>query len=212
MSDYAEKRTASYIPRQPLGLPRGTIRAILAGCIVGLFCLLLWLPADTYVKIPLFLYGLTGVVMMFFVMHLAPRPRAEVAESVGNWVGQVLFRVMLLGAVAATIILLYLRNPELLRDRLTPSPEQMKSWTEMLLCVGGGFMIGYLLSITPLRSSSLFQDVVAWLSNLAILGLVVCVLIYAVIKPTMAQDWDPVGWECGMAAVISFYFGSRSGS
>src|SRR5438132_3646715 len=40
------------VPRHPLGLPQGSVRAVLSLTIVGLFWLLLLLPADKDVQIP----------------------------------------------------------------------------------------------------------------------------------------------------------------
>ena len=54
--------------RQPLRLPAGSVRALLALLIAGLFWLLLLLPAEKQIPIPLFLYFLAGMVLLFVTL------------------------------------------------------------------------------------------------------------------------------------------------
>jgi hypothetical protein len=57
-----------------------------------------------------------------------------------------------------------------------------------------------------------FQDVLAWFSLLAVLGLAVEVLMLVVINPGLPPEkrLNLPTWQTWLAAVISFYFGVRS--
>src|SRR5436190_1513765 len=67
MSNVAEQ-DVSFV-RHPLGLPPGSVRAVLALMIAGLFWLLLALPDEYPEKVPLFIYVLLGLVFLFFGSH-----------------------------------------------------------------------------------------------------------------------------------------------
>jgi hypothetical protein len=57
-----------------------------------------------------------------------------------------------------------------------------------------------------------FQDVLAWLSLLAMLGMVVEFLIHLVINPNLAPERQLhlPHWEGFLAGLVAFYFGARS--
>ena len=58
------------VPRQPLGLPAGSVRALLTFMILGLIWALLLLPEEKEVKIPLYLYYLMFLILgHFFAAH-----------------------------------------------------------------------------------------------------------------------------------------------
>ncbi|MCX7666333.1 MAG: hypothetical protein N2112_12395, partial [Gemmataceae bacterium] len=56
-------------PRAPLGLPPGSVRGILAIVSVIQLWLLLLLPDERAIPIPLNLYFLLALVLIFFVAH-----------------------------------------------------------------------------------------------------------------------------------------------
>src|SRR4051812_9424225 len=55
--------------RHPLGLPPGSVRATLALMITGLFLLILALPASRAIEVPLFLYFLLSLLLVFVTAH-----------------------------------------------------------------------------------------------------------------------------------------------
>ena len=74
-----------------------------------------------------------------------------------------------------------------------------------------GFTLGYLLRLGPWRRSAAFQDVLAWLSLLAMIGLAVETIIIVFINPSLqVGDLNLKTWEAILTAVVSFYFGARS--
>ena len=78
-----------------------------------------------------------------------------------------------------------------------------------------GLFVGRLVRLTQ-RGSKVapywFQDILAWLSLLAVLGLVVEVLILVVINPGLSPEkrLNLPAWQAWLSSIISFYFGVRS--
>src|SRR5262245_7370799 len=63
--------------RHPLGLPPGSVRALLSLIICGLFWVLILLPPEKAVPIPVFLYFLLSLILVFFVAHGSTIGRAS---------------------------------------------------------------------------------------------------------------------------------------
>jgi hypothetical protein len=78
-----------------------------------------------------------------------------------------------------------------------------------------GVLIGHLVRFAQRGTGVIpywFQDITAWVSLLAVLGLVAEVIMLVVINPTLSpeQQLNLPQWQTALAAVISFYFGVRS--
>jgi hypothetical protein len=195
--------------RHPLGLPAGSVRTILALMITGLFWLVVALPPERNVVIPLNHYFLMALVMLMFVSH---KPHADADEVLAPFgLPITLFRLLIVLGTAALFAWLFHREHEQLFDRLTPRPEQLQHWTGFMLSLAGGFGLGYLTGLGPWRKSSVFQDLQAWVSILAMIGLGVELIIRVFINPNLSQErnFDTFPWECALTGVISFYFASR---
>ena len=54
------------VTRHPLGLPAGSVRSVIAILIAGLLCTIILLPPEQPVRVPLFVYFLTSLVLAFF--------------------------------------------------------------------------------------------------------------------------------------------------
>src|SRR5690348_17062374 len=121
----ANRTVLAPVPRHPLGLPQGSVRAVLSLTIVGLFWLLLLLPADIDVKIPPYLYFLLGLILLFFASHghsIAPQGtthRSPLGLPRGSIRG-----IILIGTVAVVAWCIH-SDRELLIARLTPSAPQL---------------------------------------------------------------------------------------
>ena len=93
----------SEIPRHPLGMPPGSVRAILTFQIVGLFWLLLLIPDDRAVPIPMDLYFLLAMVMIFFVSHGKSIAKKGDPTPSPLWMPGGSIRFLLLAGTAAVI-------------------------------------------------------------------------------------------------------------
>jgi hypothetical protein len=196
--------------RHPLGLPRGSVRAVLALMIAGLFWLLLVLPEGVEVPIPLFVYFLLGLIFLFFGAH---------GHTIGRHVGdgrsplhlpRGSVRGLILLGTAAVLGWVYYYHPERLPGRLTPHPDQLSQWPTLLFTSLGGFAVGYIIRLGPWRHTAGFQDVLATVSLLAMMGLVAETILVVFINPSMFQGIDLSAWEAVLTAVVAFYFGARS--
>src|SRR6266568_188237 len=135
--------------RQPLRLPAGSVRALLALLIAGLFWLLLLLPAEKQIPIPLFLYFLAGMVLLFFVAHGNSISAAGQPPPWGLPRGT--FRFLLIaGSIAVIAAHIYLRNTSPL-PRLVPNAEQLKQWPNLTIALFGGLLLGWLVGRGPWR-------------------------------------------------------------
>jgi hypothetical protein len=197
--------------RHPLGLPAGSVRATLALMIAGLFWLLMALPdsfpADEHV--PLFLYVLLGLIMLFFGAHGHTIGKHLTGHSPLYLPAGVLRAILILGT-AGEMVWLYYSHPDRLFSRLTPDPAQVSQWPALVLSAFGGFAFGYVLRKGPWRRSPGFQDLLATVSLLAMLGLVVETIWIIFVNPSLENRKDPFILETILTAIVSFYYGARS--
>ena len=135
----AEPEREMTFVRHPLGLPPGSVRAFLALMIAGLFWLLMALP-DSYPEdahVPLFLYVLLGLIMLFFSSHGNTIGHHITGQS-PLYLPRGLLRGFLIVGTAAELVWLYHSYPERLTGRLTPDPKQLEYWPALLMSAFGG--------------------------------------------------------------------------
>ncbi len=198
------------VSRHPLGLPPGSVRAVLTLMIAGLFWLILLLPEDKPVRVPLYLHGLLGMVLLFFMAHGPSIDPSGTRHPSPWWLPRGFFRLILVLGFVAAVAWAYHRNPDLLRRRLTPSPEEIEEWPNLLLAIGIGFLAGRLMSLGPWRHSPVIQDLRAWVSLIAMLGLVAAVVIEVFINPELPEKLDLPRWHAILTGIVVYYFAARS--
>jgi hypothetical protein len=195
-------------PRHPLGLPAGSVRATLCLMIVGVIVTLLLQPPDRTVTVPLFLYGLLAMLLLFVVAHgnsIAPA-RSNLPSP--WWLPGGLVRGLILLALAAAVGWQLYYRPHLLPQRLTPTPEQLAGWPHVLAAVAGGFVLGRLFHGLA-RRAWWFQDILAWVALLDMAALVVEWLLLDIINPSLPVPLNLAPWEGVLTALVTFYFGAR---
>jgi len=198
--------------RHPLGLPAGSIRALLSFLILGMFWLILVVPEQPDkqpVHVPPALYCLLGLVLHFFGSH---------GQSIGGAPGQphpwhlprgsIRF-IMVLGTLAV-VGYEYTVSPDRMLERLTPSADKLKEWPYLVGALGGGFCFGLFLRLGPWKRLPAYQDLLAWISLAAILLLVIYFVVHIVINPSISVPIDALTLECILVGVVSCYFGARS--
>jgi hypothetical protein len=204
----------SPIPRQPLGLPEGSVRALLAIMVFGTIWALLLIHEDKPASIPLYLYYLMFLILgSYFAArrHHQPPPGVRQAHPLHLPRGTLRF-LMIVGFIAAIGWGLY-SDPGFVNRLNPPVTEQ----PYLPVVVVGAFFLGILVArfgervlAGPAGVPPWFQDLLAWVSLLAMLGLGAEVLIRLVIDPTLSQRLNLHPWESILAGVVAFYFGARS--
>jgi hypothetical protein len=203
-------RPFAEIERQPLRLPAGSLRATMSLFIAALFWLFILLPEEKRIPVPLFLYFLAGMVMLFLVAFRHSEPSKSTSGPWGLPSG--VFRFLLVGGTVLVIVLhVYLYGGSPL-SRLVPQPEQLHQWPNLTLALFCGLGIGWLVGRGPWRKWAVFQDIQAWVSLIAMLGLFVEVIILLFINPNLERN-PPIDlrlFETILTGVIAWYFGSRA--
>lgn len=209
MSDEANVPAEPYL-RHPLGLPPGSVRSVLALMIAGLFWLLIAMPEGHEVPVPPFLYFLLALVLLFFGSH---------GHTIGRYIGdgrsplgmpRGTIRAVILLGTAAILGWLYYSKPDQFASRLTPDQNRLAEWPMLVLASIGAFTLGYLIRLGPWRHTPGFQDALATLSLVAMLGLVAETIIVVFINPHVLERLDLKVWEAILTAAVAFYFGARS--
>ncbi len=216
----SHQATAPRYRRHALGLPAGSIRALLALLVLAVLWLLALFanrtPGERFAfekPIPLDFIYLQYVMILilahFFAAHgntigrhLSPSsPLALPSGSV---------RFLLLAGYIGLIVWLIYNKREF---------ERSAEGTLLLpLVLVSGFIVGFLatklvLATSPDRQLPFwFQDVQAWFALLAVIGLVIITLIHLFILPNIEESlrFGTTTLETIVAAVVGFYFGARS--
>ncbi|MBO0699954.1 MAG: hypothetical protein J2P46_16270 [Zavarzinella sp.] len=199
--------TATAVPRPPLGLPPGSIRGLLAIQITAIFWVFLLSPED--VRIPLNLYFLLSLVMVFFVAHGKSIARRDEATPSPLWLPGGTLRFLILAGTAAVIAYVAVKYPDRL-DRLTPRQDDLADWKYYLGAVSIGFVLGYGTRILPFRHAWAFQAFQAWIAIIAMAILFLHVIFEVIINFSLEVPIKPVAWYSAVTGITAFYYGSRS--
>jgi len=199
--------------RHALGLPAGSVRATHLLIIVGLICAILMMPtkADAVAVPPYLLYLLFLLLGHFFAAH-------GVTISAGPTYSRPLYlpggfvRILVFLALAGTIGYHLVTDPDRLEGHFVASIEELKKQPITPLLILGGFFLGIFVRtvMSGWQSSSAWKDIEAWISLIALAGLVVAAIIHLVINPKGDEYMSMPTWEAGLGAVVAFYFGERS--
>src|SRR3712207_745527 len=104
--------TATAVARPPLGLPAGSIRGLLAIQIAVIFWMFLLAPAERLVPIPLNMYFLLSLVMMFFVAHGKSIARRGETTPSPLWLPGGTIRLVILAGTAAVFAYVIVKDPD----------------------------------------------------------------------------------------------------
>jgi hypothetical protein len=205
------------IPRHPLGLPPGSVRAILALQVVLTFWLLLLVPEQQKVVIPLYLYFLVALVMIFFVSHGKSIARKKDPTPSPLYLPGGSVRFIIVAGTAAVIgYLTYLRqtDPDAPNrfDRLNPTMAQLEYWKFYVGALLIGFTLGYAVRVLPFQHSYAYQSFQAWTAILAMFSLTADMIFQVFINTTLVEKLGlgVVYWQTAVTGIAAFYYGSRS--
>ena len=203
--------SSTHAPRRhALGLPAGSVRALLGLGVLGL----LWAMALRFPhQLPL-----SFIYLQFLMLLILAHYFAAHGHSIGYEIGgrhalglpRGSLRLLLLGGYTGLAVYLYHRGSSF----EVPPTGPFFLLVALLL---SGFFIGYLFTglAAGLHGGTLpawAQDFQAWIALLGVIGLALLVAVYVIINPSLVEetklDLDQV--EAGLAALVGFYFGARS--
>jgi hypothetical protein len=206
--------------RQPLGLPAGSVRAVLTLIILGLVWGLMLLPEDRVKGVPLYLFYLMFLVLGHFFAahgHSIRGPRTGPASPLHLPRGSL--RTLAILGFLGVLGWRFYQHPDDW-DAVFRLQQPIVDQPYLPLVLVGAFFLGVFLSRSlgrlvsgPEGEPPWLQDLRAWLALLATFGLAVEVIIQLIINPSLPPDRQPISlpiWQTGLAAVVAFYFGARS--
>ncbi|HEV3080801.1 MAG TPA: hypothetical protein VGY66_13515 [Gemmataceae bacterium] len=210
----APSRPVPAMYRQPLGLPAGSVRAILTFIVLGLVWTVMLLPNSG--EIPLYLYYLMFLCLgSFFAAHghSISGPHSPLYLPRGTL--RILIILGFLGVVGWKYYVTRDWN-EVVHIK-TPAVGN----TALPLVLLGGFfagvffwrIFGRMLS-GPYGPPPWFQDILAWLALLATIGMGAEVIYHGFIKPGLSEEIQNQltgsTFQMILAGITGFYFGARS--
>jgi hypothetical protein len=198
--------------RHALGLPAGSVRALLTLIIVGLVCALMLMSRGTerVIPIPAYLFYL----LFLALGHYFAARRGEIrppGESNPLHLPKGCVRLLIVAALGATVTYKVMTDREGLEEQFRQSVVAIQYQPMLPVIVLAGFIVGVVIgAVVGQRRAGWAQDLQAWFSLIAVTMMCVAVLIHLVIDPPLAQRWEMPHWEGFLTAVVSFYFGERS--
>jgi hypothetical protein len=190
-------------PKQPFGLPAGSVRGFLSVLICGFFWIVLLIPSETAKPLLAHFFLLALVFMAFASSH----PGAS--AGILPW----LLRVVFVGVSIVVVAYAWYKYSDQIQSRLTPDPAEFKEWWVTFLgCTAGGFGAGLLIRLVLGRTNPFFYAIRAWLSVIAMLMLVVELAIFLGVVGGDAPKLNEFlrWWQAFELVVVSAYFGTRS--
>lgn len=202
--------------RHPLGLPAGSVRSLLALMVIGLICGLLVLSSYrvSAIRIPPYLIYLLFLILgSFFAAAGRSMDRRHLREHAPLYLGYGTVRVVLFLGLVAVLIWKVITDPQGWEQQIDASVDAVKEQPFLPLVILAGFFVGVAMQAIVGRDcqSIVYQDFLAWVSLLAVIGLVASILIELVINPSLERgNLNLPSWDALLAAIVAFYFGARS--
>jgi hypothetical protein len=201
--------------RNPLGIPAGSVRALLILMVLAMVWVLMLMPPEKNVHVPLYLYYL-----LFLTVGAYFSSRAKTSPQNGD--AQPLhlprrsIRLLIIAGCVGVVAYAIHQNPNFL-DTTLLQPDEKPTLVLPLVLLGSFFVgiassaFGERVLAGPAGLPAWWQDLQAWLSLLAVLGLGVQVLLELVIFPSMdpAQRPNLPHLQLLLSGIIAFYFGAR---
>jgi hypothetical protein len=200
----------NYAQRHALGLPAGSVRAAHVLVIVGLICASILMPASKSIP-PYLVYLLFLMLGHYFAAHGVTIARSVDAEPSPLYLPGGTVRVLIILALAGAIgWRVYTDLPGLV-TLFEASLHVLGEQPYAPLAILGGFILGAIVRmIVRAHPPRFWQDIEAWISLIALMGLCVAALIHLVVAPHVAEDLQIPTWDAILGGVVAFYFGARS--
>jgi len=210
--------------RHPLGLPAGSVRALLILMVVGTIWALLLMPKEKNVHVPLYLYYLAFLTVGSYFAGRSHAPPAHMSnEPHPLYLPRGSIRLIVIAGFIGVVGFAIYKNHDFLSDDLFDprellDPKEKPTITLPLILIGA-FFLGIIVNglsrwvlAGPEGLPTWYQDVLAWISVLAVLGLGTEVILQLVVLPSMeeANRFNLPPLQMILSGIIAFYFGVRT--
>jgi hypothetical protein len=196
--------------RHPLGLPAGSIRAILSLLIVVQFCLYFLLPPHLSPgPLPVYMYPLLLLVLLYFVFRGKSEPFGAPRQPAPLYLPRGVVRVILFLALAGCVGWKLYEDWAYVLDRLTPLAPQLAEWPYLVGTFAACFLLGRLVRLGPWRTAAWFQDFLAWVSLIGMIALVAELCLRLFVSADYTAELDRTLWECVLVGIPTTYFAAR---
>jgi len=206
-----ENNTTQPTPkRHALGLPGGSVRAIHVIGIIGLVCGIILLPGQHTIP-PYLIYLLFLMIGGYFAAHgvsiSAPAEPSPLYLPGGT------VRFIIVAALVGCIGWKLYQDQQGLIDQFARSLDDLKKEPVLPLIILGGFILGVIIAavLRQLDPAHVYRDFEAWISLIALVGIVAAAVIHLVVDPSLGLEqklYLPM-WESFVGGVVAFYFGER---
>jgi len=198
--------------RHPLGLPPGSVRALLILMVMGTIWVLLLMPR--VVHVPLYLWYLlflcTGT---YFAGRSQTRDKGPAPLYLPRGTIRILIVVGFFGIIGYAIF----KDPSGFANTPMLTDADKKETLVLPTVMIGAFLLGVIVNAASWKllggdegMPPWYQDVQAWVSVLAVLGLGAQVILELVIFPSLENKPNLPQLQIVLSSVIAFYFGVRT--
>ena len=197
--------------RHALRLPAGSVRAIHVLGIVGLVCAIILIPGNKTIP-PYLIYLLFIMLGHYFAAHGVTIARRDEPAPSPLYLPGGTVRVLIMLALAGCIGWKVYDNQSALMQQFVKSLEDLQTQPFLPLAILGGFFAGVIVRSVVGRDnpSAAWQDIEAWFSLIALIGLAIAALIHLVIDPSTETTLMIPTWDAFLGGVVAFYFCERS--
>jgi len=199
--------------RHALGLPAGSVRALLTSIVFGLLAAIMIVQGED--RVPT-LYTYLWYLLLLIIAHYfaahgnSIRSSSEERSPLGLPRG--FFRFLFIAGFFGLIAWLYYQHQSF-------APPVLSSAANPLILLAA-FFVGVCIALLVRWTHGeegppyWFQDIEAWVALLAVLVLVVQVMVLVFIRPSLSHEQQELmeggGWEGVFPALVGLYFGLRS--
>ncbi|HEX3314198.1 MAG TPA: hypothetical protein VHR72_04860, partial [Gemmataceae bacterium] len=179
--------------RHALGLPAGSVRATHALGVVALICGILLVPhATTEFHVPPYLIYLLFLILgHFFASHGVTIATRDDERPSPLYLPGGVVRFLIFAMIAGAIGWKLYSDPEGLKQQFVASVHELENQPEMPLIIIGGFMVGVVIRMIVGRDNPplAWQEFEAWISILALVGLLVAAVMHLVIGASIESQF-----------------------
>ncbi len=206
--------TAALARRHALGLPAGSLRATHVIGVVGIVCGVLLIPprGEHPIALPPYLiYLLFIMVGHYFAAHGVSIATRDDPLPSPLFLPGGLVRIFIAAALCTCIVWKLIDDHAGLLKQFETSLVALKDQPELPLVILGGFLLGVCVrAIVRNKRSAMMQDLEAWFSLIALVGLGIAAVYQVIIAPSLPTPYAMPTLEAVLGGMLAFYFGERS--